>query len=89
MKIWILTGDKKETAINIGYATNIIGNKDKILFLDLGDSEDISVQLEKAEAEAALGSSNLCLLITGDFLLKINTNDLRFRYSASLDSFLD
>jgi P-type E1-E2 ATPase len=25
IKIWILTGDKKETAINIGYATNILG----------------------------------------------------------------
>jgi phospholipid-translocating ATPase len=35
IKIWILTGDKKETALNIGYATNIISERDKLIALDL------------------------------------------------------
>lgn len=42
IKIWILTGDKKETAINIGYATNIIGVNDKIVMLDLEEHDDHS-----------------------------------------------
>ena len=36
-------------------------------------------QLDFAQKETDLGSKSLCLLITGDFLLKINTNPLRNR----------
>lgn len=31
---WVLTGDKKETAINIGRSTKVIDEKDSILVID-------------------------------------------------------
>ncbi len=40
IKIWVLTGDKVETAINIGFSTQVLTNKLKILKLD-GEDESI------------------------------------------------
>lgn len=34
INLWVLTGDKKETALNIGYSTGIVSNQDKIYELD-------------------------------------------------------
>ena len=34
IKFWILTGDKLETAINIGYATKVLSPLDEVVFLD-------------------------------------------------------
>ena len=33
--MWILTGDKKETSINIGYSSELITKNDKIIELDI------------------------------------------------------
>lgn len=34
IKIWLLTGNKQETAINIGLSTNLITRDSKIIILD-------------------------------------------------------
>lgn len=33
MKVWVLTGDKKETAINVGYASGLLNDTMEILHL--------------------------------------------------------
>lgn len=33
IKVWMITGDKMETAINIGISCNLISNRDNLLVL--------------------------------------------------------
>ncbi|KAI8337498.1 hypothetical protein BC941DRAFT_425393 [Chlamydoabsidia padenii] len=40
MKIWVLTGDKLETAINIGYASNLLDSRMKLWIIRSGDNDD-------------------------------------------------
>ncbi|VVT45956.1 uncharacterized protein SAPINGB_P000975 [Magnusiomyces paraingens] len=37
IKLWVLTGDKVETAINIGYSCNLLDNGMELLLLQLGE----------------------------------------------------
>ena len=46
IKLWVLTGDKVETAINIGFSCNLLDNEMDLLVFSI-DDEDMS----KAEAE--------------------------------------
>ncbi|KAG0187171.1 hypothetical protein DFQ28_006789 [Apophysomyces sp. BC1034] len=48
IKLWILTGDKTETAINIGYACNLITNDMELLVLRAHTREDTALRLEEA-----------------------------------------
>lgn len=45
MKIWVLTGDKVETAINIGFSCNLLGNDMEILVIkpNLNDKEQLEL----------------------------------------------
>ena len=40
IKIWMLTGDKLETAENIGYATNLIAHNTKVFKVNTSGVED-------------------------------------------------
>jgi len=46
-KIWMLTGDKLETAENIGYATNLIGQRTKVFKIQCESKEEIKEKMEK------------------------------------------
>ncbi|GMR54590.1 hypothetical protein PMAYCL1PPCAC_24785, partial [Pristionchus mayeri] len=45
MHLWMLTGDKLETAINIGFSCNLISNKVTILVLKSPVTEEVTSQL--------------------------------------------
>lgn len=65
VKVWMLTGDKKETAINIGKSCGIIA-EDMRALLWQGSIESM------LEERAAIGQSReCCLVVTGDDLLRI------------------
>ncbi|KAL8159151.1 hypothetical protein V2J09_000688 [Rumex salicifolius] len=51
IKIWLLTGDKMETAINIGYACRLLQQGMKLIVISF-DSNDI-ITLEKSDKAAA------------------------------------
>ena len=51
IKLWVLTGDKVETAINIGFSCNLLNNEMDLLLFDLGDTDH--------EAAAALLNKHL------------------------------
>ncbi|RCK65027.1 Phospholipid-transporting ATPase DNF1 [Candida viswanathii] len=40
IKLWVLTGDKVETAINIGFSCNLLGNEMKLLVIKTNYNED-------------------------------------------------
>jgi phospholipid-translocating ATPase len=46
MKIWMLTGDKRETAINIGYSCRLIHSNSNLIVL--GDQKDLRSYMEQA-----------------------------------------
>ncbi|XP_058028464.1 phospholipid-transporting ATPase ID-like isoform X2 [Ahaetulla prasina] len=49
IKIWVLTGDKQETAVNIGYSCNMLYDAMKDIFIIHGDSwEEVEQQLRTA-----------------------------------------
>ncbi|XP_077586828.1 phospholipid-transporting ATPase VD [Stigmatopora nigra] len=52
IKIWVLTGDKQETAINVAYACRLVGSKDQILRLNCQNQEDCGTLLEDLKFQA-------------------------------------
>ncbi|KAJ2727799.1 phospholipid transporting ATPase, partial [Coemansia sp. D1744] len=51
IKLWVLTGDKTETAINIGYSCNLLNNDMQLVVVTGGDHEGTRAQLERALRE--------------------------------------
>ena len=46
MKLWVLTGDKIETAINIGYSCKLLDDEMEIFIIDQMTTADIYKQLK-------------------------------------------
>ncbi|KAG2228343.1 hypothetical protein INT45_011135 [Circinella minor] len=70
IKIWVLTGDKIETAINIGFACNLL-TKDMLLISISGhDEHDTMEQIKKAQIEVGEKSKyqKCALVIDGESL---------------------
>ncbi|KAF9593118.1 hypothetical protein IFM89_020328 [Coptis chinensis] len=61
IKIWVLTGDKMETAINIGYACSLLRQGMKQIVIDL-ESQGIKA-LEKSEDKAAVTKASKASII--------------------------
>ena len=77
IKLWVLTGDKIETAINIGYACRLLDDKINQYIIDGVRSADVYKQIVIAE-----NKENLCMekrkmgvIVSGDALLKIYSNE--------------
>ncbi|KAJ2782484.1 phospholipid transporting ATPase [Coemansia javaensis] len=51
IKLWVLTGDKTETAINIGYSCNLLNNDMQLVVVAAADAASTRDQLERALAE--------------------------------------
>ncbi len=47
-KVWMLTGDKEETAVNIGRSCRLISEQMDLVFLNAPDREGFIQQLIKA-----------------------------------------
>lgn len=70
IKIWVLTGDKIETAINIGFACNLLTKDMLLLSVNARDEQDTLDQLRNAQAQvdAASTSRKCALVIDGESL---------------------
>jgi magnesium-transporting ATPase (P-type) len=80
IKIWVLTGDKQETAINIGYACALLDNRMGIMiFNDTNRARlkaEIRNSLHMAENGEIMGESGLAVIIDGaslDLVLQKNS----------------
>jgi len=56
IKLWMLTGDKRETAVNIGHSCRLIKDYSKVFVLDYNDPE---LQETMAKARLALNVENV------------------------------
>lgn len=77
ISVWVLTGDKKETAINIGYSSRLVGQDTPLLDLDGYSLDTVRESLQKHRTALAslLGTTNnnYALIIDGlalDYALK-------------------
>ena len=49
IKIWVLTGDKQETAINIGYSCKLLTEEMRVFIIDEDTLEGVREQLKEYE----------------------------------------
>ncbi|XP_038633110.1 phospholipid-transporting ATPase IC-like isoform X2 [Scyliorhinus canicula] len=86
IKIWVLTGDKKETAINIGYSCKLLSDR-MVLF----DGHDISKTLEKLQKDNYTYKENNIATISGAISSSEQPDMLSCRNKALIitGSFLD
>ncbi|ORE10804.1 phospholipid-translocating P-type ATPase [Rhizopus microsporus var. microsporus] len=70
IKIWVLTGDKVETAINIGFACNLLTHEMLLISINAKSEEDTMDQLQKAllEVREKSESEPCALIIDGESL---------------------
>lgn len=76
IKLWVLTGDKMETAINIGYSSKVLRPTGMtVLQMDLNDDKQVASTLEehnnRYNSEEDFGGNSLALVITGSTLNSI------------------
>ncbi|XP_036980949.1 probable phospholipid-transporting ATPase VD isoform X3 [Acanthopagrus latus] len=59
IKVWVLTGDKKETAINIAYACKLLRPDDELLTVSCGSKDACAVLLQELKLEVQHGGDRL------------------------------
>lgn len=66
MKVWVLTGDKTETAINIGHSSHLIGSHQQVFVVDLTALDQFNSYYSRLEAAIKRqGVSGIAIVITG------------------------
>ncbi|KRW99867.1 P-type ATPase, cytoplasmic domain N [Pseudocohnilembus persalinus] len=84
IKVWVLTGDKLETAINIGYASKLLDSSMKRFEITI-ENENLLIQtlqdtLAEMENENRTGNpdnDNYALVISGEAIKSINIPNIR------------
>ncbi len=70
LKIWVLTGDKLETAINIGYSSSLLDSTQNICIVD-GTSK--LVLLEQLNVlKSSHGNKHNAVILSGESLIILN-----------------
>ncbi|ODV85381.1 hypothetical protein CANARDRAFT_28176 [[Candida] arabinofermentans NRRL YB-2248] len=76
IKLWMLTGDKRETAINIGYSCKLIKDYSKVVILSNDtDQSDLSSLMAAAELEITEGNVAHCVVVVDGSTLADIEND--------------
>mmetsp|Transcript_3580 Transcript_3580/g.7693 ORF Transcript_3580/g.7693 Transcript_3580/m.7693 type:complete len:1191 (-) Transcript_3580:28-3600(-) len=72
IKVWVLTGDKIETAINIGYSCNLLANDMVQLLVQGHRSQEVKEEIVAAQqtVKVAKTGKRFALIVSGDALLK-------------------
>lgn len=89
IKLWVLTGDKLETAINIGYSCKILSDDQEKVIID--GKEESEVEANIMDGFKIMGARPedppecFCLIITGDALIHAITE----KFSKSLVNLTD
>lgn len=74
IKLWVLTGDKLETAKNIGFSTRVLSSSMEILTLDVADRKAFKDDIETLRMNALQATNNgvtVALIVTGHALEEI------------------
>lgn len=72
INIWILTGDKQETAINIGYSCRLLTSETPLIMLNSNDLREMRTRIVRYKnnmgAQFGQPGNNYTLLVTGECL---------------------
>ncbi|KAJ3147233.1 hypothetical protein HDU86_008069 [Geranomyces michiganensis] len=68
IKLWVLTGDKLETALNISFAANLLTSQQTLLVLRAHTDLTIVSQLQKAYAQVLEPGVEVAMIIDGESL---------------------
>ncbi len=73
VKLWVLTGDKIETAINIGYSCQVLDNEMEIFLINEVSAAKINKELSDSiiKANSIDGTREIAIVIGGEQLAKI------------------
>ena len=63
IKVWVLTGDKIETAINIGFSCNLLNNDLTQMIIDGKEEKEILNKIEEKRAQVYQYIKNILVLI--------------------------
>lgn len=69
IKVWVLTGDKIETAINIGYSCQLLNDELEKIYVDGISMEDVDARLEEGIKKTQDSIKKFALIISGDALI--------------------
>ena len=58
IKVWVLTGDKVETAINIGFSCGLLNNQMEQYVINTSDSNEIWEKLQEIKLKKATSSQS-------------------------------
>uniref|UniRef100_A0A674D6A1 Phospholipid-transporting ATPase n=1 Tax=Salmo trutta TaxID=8032 RepID=A0A674D6A1_SALTR len=87
IKIWVLTGDKQETAENIGYSCNMLREEMNDIFIVSANNSD-DVRQELRSEERTLGNKPKVVRdeeVNGDYGLVINGHSLAYALERSME----
>ncbi|KAL4104648.1 hypothetical protein QTP88_019931 [Uroleucon formosanum] len=82
IKIWILTGDKEETALNIGFSTSLITQDSSIIIFNESDLMDLRHTINQKIYNLGLTveTINCTLIISGRLLKHALSSDLKMKF---------
>ena len=69
IKVWVLTGDKIETAINIGYSCQLLNDELEKIYVDGITVEEVDSCLEDGIQKTKDTVKKFALIISGDALI--------------------
>ena len=69
IKVWVLTGDKVETAINIGYSCQLLNDSLQKITIDGHQEDQLSESLKKGLDLVNSNQQEYALIVTGDALI--------------------
>ena len=76
IKIWVLTGDKIETAVNIGFSCGLLNDEIIRVMIVSHKTQEIKQEIKKGFETLTLESMRFALIISGEALAKMNKPDL-------------
>ncbi|KAJ3045236.1 hypothetical protein HDV00_011108 [Rhizophlyctis rosea] len=73
IRLWLLTGDKRETAIEIGHSSNLIEHDMNVLILETGNEKDCGVKMDNILRDISNDHRRHCLVVNGEALAHVFT----------------
>lgn len=89
IKLWMLTGDKRETAVNIGHSCRLIKDYSSIIVLD-HETGEVSQRIAAATVDISNGHvAHSVVVVDGDTLSQIKSSESLHRLFLSLATLVD
>uniref|UniRef100_A0A3Q4BS14 Phospholipid-transporting ATPase n=1 Tax=Mola mola TaxID=94237 RepID=A0A3Q4BS14_MOLML len=84
IKVWVLTGDKKETAINIAFACKLLHPNDQLLTVSCGSKDACAALLNELKEQTEVRAAGNLREASSDFVLVIDGSTLEWALQEEL-----